>query len=49
MYDYDDSWYYQDEKETYEGDYNPLFNPLIDEVSNRCDFGRQIYIFDVTY
>ena len=48
MYDYDDSWYYQDDN-SFEGEYNPYYNEIIDEVSNRCDFGEQSYIFDVNY
>lgn len=37
MYDYDDSWYYQDNG-TFTGEYDPYNNELMNEVYRRCDW-----------
>lgn len=37
MFDYDDSWYYQDDN-SFDGEYDTIWNDFMDEVSARCDY-----------
>lgn len=37
MFDYDDSWYYQDDN-SFDGEYDTIWNDFMNEVCARCDY-----------